>query len=524
MPYLTPAARTPRLIMLCTLSLLALRFAYADIELPWGKINEPSLPTQICSTLTAQLMSQQGSLDQTDPDPAHSQPDTARLQAALDHCPAGQAVHLVVANSGADAFLSGPLQLPSQVTLWLDKGVTLFASRSPADYDLGSGLCGTAGPNKEKACRPFILADNTQHSGLMGAGIIDGRGGSRLTSGPHAGQLSWWDLAYQTKTKGLYQHNPWLISIRHSQAFTLYQLTLLNAPNFHIQASNSQDLIAWGLKLLTPSLEYSQPGYQCPVGSTPDQRSPASCFTPETVKNTDGFDPAQSSRVLLAHSFISVGDDQVAVKSHGQTGSHDLVFLHNHFYYGHGLSIGSETDAGLARMLVDDLVMDGQGSQTGIGLRIKSDRSRGGLVQDVRYQHICMRNVYQPLVFDSFYSPAAGQLIPEYRQISIQDMFIQGGGQLSFTGLPDHPMDIQLDNVQLDNAPVRLAKGHNSSPNPALGYVHFHLGPGPVSFASLLMASPATDVQAESSLHSRAANACRSAFIPLHTILPMAPF
>ncbi|EGH26571.1 polygalacturonase, partial [Pseudomonas amygdali pv. mori str. 301020] len=39
------------------------------------------------------------------------------------------------------------------------------------------------------------------------------------------------------------------------------------------------------------------------------------CFTPETVKNTDGFDPGQSNKVLLAYSYISTGDDNVAIKS-----------------------------------------------------------------------------------------------------------------------------------------------------------------------------------------------------------------
>jgi hypothetical protein len=75
-------------------------------------------------------------------------------------------------------------------------------------------------------------------------------------------------------------------------------------------------------------------------------QTPASCFTPDTVKNTDGFDPAQSSNVLLAYSYISTGDDDVAVKS-GKGASSNLNFAHNHFYYGHGMSIGSETSGGL---------------------------------------------------------------------------------------------------------------------------------------------------------------------------------
>jgi polygalacturonase len=111
-------------------------------------------------------------------------------------------------------------------------------------------------------------------------------------------------------------------------------------------------------------------------------QTPASCFTPDTVKNTDGFDPAQSSNVLLAYSYISTGDDDVAVKS-GKDASSNLNFAHNHFYYGHGMSIGSETNGGLSNLVVSDLSIDGFDSANGNGLCIKSDSSREGKVDTV---------------------------------------------------------------------------------------------------------------------------------------------
>ena len=47
------------------------------------------------------------------------------------------------------------------------------------------------------------------------------------------------------------------------------------------------------------------------------------------------------------------------------------------------------------------------------GLRIKSDASRGGIVQQISYTDVCIRNTSDPLVFDSYYSSATGVLIPE---------------------------------------------------------------------------------------------------------------
>lgn len=108
-----------------------------SISTSWGVVQQPTLPTQVCATLKAALMPVGGSLDTLDQNPAHSKRDTARLQAAIDHCPAGSAVHLVPGDAGESGLLTGPLTIKSGVTLWIDGGVTLFGSRNPLDYDNG---------------------------------------------------------------------------------------------------------------------------------------------------------------------------------------------------------------------------------------------------------------------------------------------------------------------------------------------------------------------------------------------------
>ncbi|WP_022971968.1 glycoside hydrolase family 28 protein, partial [Xanthomonas maliensis] len=282
----------------------------------WGVIEQPSVATPVCATRKATLSPLDGALDTLDQDPRHSQPDTARLQAAIDDCPTGSAVRLIVGDAGESGFLTGPLTLKSGVTLWIDRGVTVYGSRNPQDYDNGAGICGTASNDATKSCKPLIHAVNTAHSGIVGAGRIDGRGGSTLTGGPNAGKASWWDLAYLTVTQGLIQHVPRLLQVDDSSDFVLYDITLENSPNFHVATDNVVGLIAWGIKILAPSLAYTRPGYHCPAGSTPDVNPHATCFTPDTAKNTDGFDPGQSKNVLLAYSFIGTGDDGVAIKAH----------------------------------------------------------------------------------------------------------------------------------------------------------------------------------------------------------------
>ncbi|KPW15301.1 Polygalacturonase, partial [Pseudomonas amygdali pv. aesculi] len=138
------------------------------------------------------------------------------------------------------------------------------------------------------------------------------------------------------------------------------------------------------------------------------------------------FDPGQSSKVLLAYSYISTGDDNVAIKSSRTSGSRDLMFAHNHFYYGHGLSIGSETSGGVHNVSVVDLAADGADSQDGIGLRIKSGAKSGGTVDSVSYANICMRNVKFPLVFDTNYGSAGGTSYPDFSGITVKGFHYLG--------------------------------------------------------------------------------------------------
>jgi polygalacturonase len=500
----------------------------------WGTVDEPSLPGTVCATLGATITpAANGSIDAFDADPARSKPDMKRIQDAINACPAGQAVKLVKDVGGASGFLSGPLQLKSGVTLWLDTGVTLYASRNPADFDTGPGFCGTATATPTYSCKDFISAPNTAGSGIVGDGTIDGRAGSVVTTGPNAGLRSWWDVAMQNKTAGLSQQVFALLTADGGSNFTLYRVALVNSPNVHFAPSDITGLTVWGVKIVSPTLEYSVPGYACPANSTPDKVTPATCFTPDTVKNTDGFDPQRTSNLLMAYSYISVGDDAVAVKAHTAAKPlTNLAFLHNHIYYGHGMSIGSETDAGVSNMIVDDLSIDGYDLSTSTGLHIKSDASRGGRIDNVTYSNVCMRNVRYPLSFGSYYrTPDSGTRYPWYTNITVRNVHMLGsakydGGQLEFTGFKygsvDYPMTITLDNVVLEGTPV-LVKGSSGTPDPLVGAVHFVLGPGAVSFSSLLVPSATNDVTVTGTPGISVPLDCSKAFVPLKSVLPSSP-
>ena len=342
-----------------------------------------------------------------------AQPDTRRIQQALDTCAPGQAVELAAAGSRR-AFLSGPLDLRAGVTLRIGAGVTLYASRNPRDYDVDPGRCGTV-DQRGRGCRALINGDHVADAAVMGEGAIDGRGGSILLSQ----NVTWWDLAEQARAGG-FQNCPRLVVLAYSNNFTLYRITLKNSPNFHVYYGNGNGFTAWGVVI----------------------------DTPKTARNTDGIDPGASTNVTITHCFIHAGDDNVAIKAGGHV-SH-MTISHNHFYTGHGMSIGSETFGGAQAIRVTDLSIDGADN----GLRIKSNDTRGGLVRDVVYDDVCIRNTKNPILMDTHYtagySPERGR-IPEFTGIVLRNVRVLDGGKVTLDGYDErHRLGLTFDNVTFD--------------------------------------------------------------------------
>ena len=385
--------------------------------------SEPTIP-EACATVTA-TKTMTGAIP-TD----ESTLDTAAIQAAIDGCAAGQAVRLTVAGDNT-AFVSGALFLRAGVTLWIDAGVTLFSSRNPRDFDAKPGLCGLMGSSSD--CNALINVNSAANSGVVGTGAIDGRGGELMIGGT----MNWWDLE-DADAGNLVA--PRLVWARSSTSFTLYGVTLRNAPKFHVVIERTNGFKVWGITINTPS-------------SSP---------------NTDGVDPSASTNGIIAYNRISTGDDNIAIKASGPPTVDSIVVAHNHFGRGHGMSIGSETNGGVQNVVVCDLSLDGAQN----GLRIKSDSSRGGLVQHISYTDVCMRNVSNPLVFDSYYTTAVGTAIPWFRDIVVKNVHHLGAGKLVFRGWDAaHTQGITLDNVVFDSPPT----GINAS-NTILT-----MGPGPVN-------------------------------------------
>jgi polygalacturonase len=358
------------------------------------------------------------------------------------------------AAGGNDAFLTGPLEMRTGVTLLVDKSVTLFGSRDAALYELTGegvtpGLCGTIAVGAPPAvfpapqrpapvrggCRPFISVVNAKDVGIMGDGVIDGRGYAKILGKDY----SWWEMARKAEPKNERYFTTRMIVASHADGLVLYRITLHNSTNFHVSVNQTNGFTAWGVHLLTPTTRGMD------------------------ARNTDGIDPGSSTNVTVAHSWIDNGDDNIAIK----TGVSHMSVLDNHFFSGHGMSIGSETFTGQSFLLVDGLTLD----HTTSGIRIKSNVTRGGTVHNLVYQNICMRGVKNPIAISPYYTNQTtepyedpkytGDRIPDYKAITIRNLTSMTSGDVLIAGLNDeHRTEIALDNVHVTDITKGQVHGH----------------------------------------------------------------
>jgi polygalacturonase len=260
------------------------------------------------------------------------------------------------------------------------------------------------------------------------------------------------------------------MALSHCDDFTLYRITLKNSPNFHVAYSGGNGFTAWGVRI----------------------------DTPRTARNTDGIDPGNAQNVTIAHCFIHTGDDNVAIKAGAPGPTGHMTIEDNHFYTGHGMSIGSETDGGASAIRVKNLSIDGADN----GIRIKSNSSRGGPVRDVVYEDVCIQNTKNPILMDSNYSymGEARDKLPSFEGVILRNVRVLSAGKITLDGFDAaHRLGIAFDNVFLDAAAASKFTA-----------VHAEIAEGPgVNF------SPSgEDVHVIKSSGKATRNSCEGKFVP----------
>ncbi|MFV0565473.1 MAG: glycoside hydrolase family 28 protein [Flavobacteriaceae bacterium] len=184
------------------------------------------------------------------------------------------------------------------------------------------------------------------------------------------------------------------------------------------------------------------------------------------IPRGDGIDIESSKNVLIEYCTLSTGDDAFTMKSgRGEDGldvnkaTENVVVRYCLALKGHGgITCGSETAGGINNLYVHDCVFDG----TGVGIRFKTRRPRGGGGENLYYDRIRMNLEATAIKWDMLGTSAyvgelanrlpkreVNALTPYYRNISISNIIVENSTHfLKIIGIPESPLaNLTIDNI-----------------------------------------------------------------------------
>jgi polygalacturonase len=344
----------------------------------------------------AVLMAHVGTTDDSVRHNLYVEVDTGRIQDALNFCDPGEMV-VLEPQGDKDAFLAGPLILPRGVTLYLDAGVVLVASRDPRDYDITASSCGAIKTDAVQ-CKPFIFSYQAAYSAVMGTGTIDGQGGIF----PTFWDLSWWQRQQAAKKKKEVVSAPDLVSAYESQGFKVIGVTLRHAAGAHLSIYKTIDFSASDITIDSPKNSYAGPGI--------------------VLSNSIG---AKIDRAWIQGPSEAIRLEASILGETAHARLHDL-----HIYGGRGIAIGDAHYGDVNDVEINGAVFDG--ADAGLALQLGGADEKQ--LHDVRFQNICMNDVKDPMqAFD-----AKGQniaAIPDGNAVQFENVSVAGKGVLGEDGL-----------------------------------------------------------------------------------------
>ena len=234
---------------------------------------------------------------------------------------------------------------------------------------------------------------------------------------------------------------PVLLSIVKSKKILLEGVTFKNSPSWCLHPLSCESLTLNDVKVFNPW--YSQ--------------------------NGDALDVESCKNVLIANCFFDAGDDAICLKSGKDEDGRrrgepceNIIVRNNTVLHGHGgFVIGSEMSGGVKNVYVSECSFIG----TDVGLRFKSARGRGGVVENIYINNINMIDIpNDALIADLYYAakstpsepvPSVSEETPAFRNIYISDVFCRGAGRAAYlNGLPEMP----IENISIKNMVVTGAK------------------------------------------------------------------
>lgn len=395
--------------------------------------------------------------------------DTLAISRAIAACSAAGGGRVEIP---AGTYLTGPITLASHVDLHVDSGARVLFSKNHDDYPLivtqYEGLTAVR-------CESPINGDNLVDVSITGDGTFDGQGETwrpaKKEKLPDAAwQMlnaqggyvdpsgTWWpsEAAFEGVTAvpklqdagdqnaADYQPyrdflRPTLVDLSNCKNVTLDGPTFENSPAWNLHILLSDDVKLLGVTSLNPWW----------------------------AQNGDGIDIDSCRHVQVVNSTFNAGDDGICLKSGKDEAGRklgrptsDVRIDHCTVYRGHGgVVIGSEMSGGVSDIVATNCYFDG----TDMGLRFKTTRGRGGVVENVTADTIDMKDIRGPAIsFDMYYEvknpkpEPVSVRTPSFRNFTIKNIDCEGAQTaMVIRGLPEMP----ISNITLQNVTIASDQG-----------------------------------------------------------------
>jgi polygalacturonase len=386
----------------------------------------------------------------------------------------------------AGIWLTGPIILKSNLELYTESGAVVIFSENKDLYPVIE--TSFEGLDTWRCISP-IYGKNLENIAFTGHGIWDGSGGAwRFVKRSKLTANQWKELVASggvVNKKG----DEWYPSEQFKKA---HETANMNVPS-GLTTKEEFEAIRDFLRPVMVSIQNSK---RVLFDGPTFQNSPAWCIHPLMVEdlivrnltvrnpwysqNGDGIDIESCKNVLVENCNFDVGDDAICIKSgKDEDGrrrgvpAENLVIRNNIVYHGHGgVTVGSEMSGGVRNMHVSNCTFMG----TDVGLRFKSNRGRGGVVEKIYMSNIRMTDIpTNAISFNLYYGGmsvsemlASGKSdaiatpepvteeTPQFKDISMKNIVVKGAQQaVVLQGLPE----MNLENVTMTDMLLEAENG-----------------------------------------------------------------
>ena len=395
------------------------------------------------------------------------------IQEAIDTCSNNGGGIVIIPNG---FYLTGPIELKSNVNLHLDDNAYVLFTKSKEEYPLQ--FTDYEGQRRIRALSP-ISANNCHDIALTGNGIMDGNG--HLWRGIKKFKLTSkeWDRCLKK--------SPYVIDTKEGGIWcptkSYYEGVLKGEPDYSLP--NALELASENYDVYRPVFVSFKNCERVLIEDITLQNSPAwnvhplycNNFTMRNAKiknkfsaqNGDGIDLESCTNCEIAGTIFEVGDDGICLKSGKNKEARKIkaptknVWIHDcKVFDAHGgFVVGSEMSRGISNVLIENCIFAG----TDIGVRFKSAMGRGGVVEDITIRNIQMNKIInEAIIFTMGYvlvniedehenkeEKLDSEDIPEFKNIIMENINVSGcETAIKINGLKEKPIhDLSFNNINI---------------------------------------------------------------------------